>query len=548
MPQKIILTIIIGFFLFFTGCSELSNDLAAPDAPNPKGIFTLTDAPRDELSVLTVELTELKIKDVEENTTVIFSEADGETFVLDLLNLEGINELLGSIPLAAGFYKEMTLSYKNAVALDPDGSALTVLPQHFGTAKMLLNPYLYVDEDNVFIEIDFDLNNSVYDIVAGPHGHLMLMPTLIVKINDYGDGDPELDEFKGEVVSVESMSLVVSLNDGQLNVSLSDTTVVEVDELIVTPETEGFDLTALIFPGNLVEVKGTLDVETNTVTASYIERKFENHGPDVKGLVVALAEDSFDMLVLDPEDSGFELGSTQTISYDDNTFFLFTDPCQPAAAELLALGQKVRVTGLPDNPAFAQKVKLCETKLIGTVLSINSSLNQITLEVARIQRVSIDAIPDFVNPVVVEFEGEFPVDIAVDDVIEVEGHFNRVTEGVFTAVSYEVEDDDDDEEGSHATVVGKIYSLISASPLQISITRGGEGGNIEARTVTVVVEADTEIIERQQNNNSTMTISQEELIAGVTDKVYWKLKADGSYDRLTQILTAEKIIADIKKK
>ena len=546
--KKIIIILISFLIVFLSGCQQNERDDSENKAGSgsSRGLFVITDAVHDELSVLQVELTELKIIDTLGNETVIFSENNGESFVLNLLNLQDLNMLLSSIPLDPGLYKELNLSYKNALALDANCNKLTVLPQHFGTAKVLLNPYLKVDADNVFIQIDFDLNNSVFNIVSGPHGSLLLMPTLIVKIAT--ETDPEITEFKGIVQSVQSMSLVITHNDSTVNISLTDETVVEVDEIIVLPTYPDFDLPSLISVGNTVEVDGILDVDTNTVTATRIERKFENHGLESQGIVVNLGTSSFDLLVLGPRDSGFDPGSTQTITYDNNTFFLYTDPCVPAEADQLALGQDIRVTGMPADPTAAQKVKLRETKLIGTVESVDTSLEQITVNVTKTEGIAIEIIPGFVNPITVDFENEFPTGIEVDAVVKIEGHFNRRTMGVFTATDFELvpETDPEEEEGGDgSTWVGKIFAVISTSPLQITLTRGGEGGNIETRTVTVITDPETIIFEKYKN--TTTMIDSTSLAAGINSGRYSKLKTEGTYDKVNKTLNAKKIRADLNE-
>ncbi len=548
--KKITIILISLLLIFFAGCQRNKIDDSqtqnTPESGLSRGLFVITDAVHDELSVLQVELTELKIIDTLRNVTVIFSENQGETFILNLLSLQDINMLLASVPLASGLYKELTLSYKNALALDDNCNRLTVLPQHFGTAKVLLNPYLKVDSDNAFIQIDFDLNNSVFNVVSGPHGNLLLMPTLIVKVTT--DSDPEITEFKGVVQSVQSMSLVITHNDSTMNIALTNETVVEVDEIIVLPTSPDFDLTELISVGNTVEVDGILNVDTNTVTATRIERKFENHGLESQGIVVGLNTSSFNLLVLGSRDSGFEPGSVQTITYDDNTFFLYTDPCMSACADQLALGQDVRVTGMPADATVAQKVKLKETKIIGTVVAVNSLLEQISVNVAKIEGISVENIPGFNNPLTVDFVNEFPIDIKVGSVVELEGHFNRKTMGVFTAIDCELvseTDPDGEEAGDGSTWVGKIFSVISTSPLQISLTRGGEGGNIENRTVTVVTDSGTIIFEKYKN--TTTMIDAESLAAGINSGRYRMLKAEGTYDNDNNTLSAKKIRADLNK-
>lgn len=550
MRKSIFVLLIVSLFIFF-GCDR--SDDGGNAEKSARGIFALTDSPHEELSVLQVELTELKIMDTLGNEVTIFSEADGETFILNLLDLQEMNELLGTTPLPEGLYKQLSLSYKNAVALDIDGNVLTVRPQHYGTAKVVLSDPVVIEGENVYFEIDFDLNNSVYEIVSGPQGSILLMPTLVLRTY-ISYSDVELDEFTGVVQSVESMSLVMTINEAEdsdtINVVLTDTTIVEVDEIVTMPSLPGFDLTALIFAGNLVEVKGTLDIETNTVTATKIERKFENQGLESQGLIVGLGDSAFDLLVLDAMDSGFELGSIQTILYTENTFFVFTDVYELATAEQLALGQEVRVTGLSEDASQAQKVKLRETKMIGTVASINSGAGQITMNVTTIEGISVDSIPGFTNPVTVEFDGEFPAAAAVDAEIKVCGHFNRTTIGVFTALECEIEEDDEDLDGDDedglTTVVGKTFSVISSSPLKISITRGQGQGNVENRTITVQLAADGVIFEKDRS--TTTIITPDALVTGINSSRYDQLKAHGTFNSTDRSLTASKIRADVKKK
>lgn len=540
--RNCIILLISLLLLTFVGCDPQDNSGNSPQANWGRGIFTLTDAAKDELSVLQVDITELKIADLEGIETPIFSHQEGDDpLTLNLLNLQDLNALLGTVPLAPGNYKTLYLSYENALALDLDGNSLTVKEQHYGTAKVQLNPYLTVTEDNLYIEIDFDLNNSVYNIVTGPHGSLLLMPTLVVKVGPPAE-DPELDEFKGVVQSVEAMAMVILFNDETINIVLTLDTVVEIDEFITTPAADGFDLTALLFPGNTVEIKGTLDIATNTVTAASIERKFENHGLESQGIIVGLGDLTFDLLVLDARDSGFEVGSIQAITYDDNTFFVYTQLCEPAAPEQLALGQEVRVTGMGEDPATAQKVKLRETKVIGTVASVNQAANRITVNVVSIEGIAVENIPGFSNPITAEFEYFFPADVQVDDVIELEGLFNPRTMDVFTVLEYDLDDDDDDDgDGERQTWVSKTFSIISTSPLQISITRGKSGN-----TATVVGNSSTKVIEKDRS--TTTDITPAELEAGINAGKYSQMKAKGTYDAASKTLTAELITMTVDKK
>jgi len=534
------------FLLYFIGCNKKTDSKDDTSSEQPKALFLLTDDVNEELSVLQVELTELTITDTQNNNTTIFSISSGdEPFILNLINLDNLNNLLASSTLEPGLYKKITLSYRNAVALDNQGHTLNVLPQHCGKAKVLLNPYLEIESENEVLQIDFDLNNSVFNIVAESHGSIMFMPTLIVKVEL--EQDPYISEYKGTVTEVGDMSLVITHNNSTITINLTNTTILELDEIIIQPQDSGFDLKELIKVGNTVEVYGTLDTETNSVTAERIERKFENHGLESQGIVTEIGQYSFRLLVLDPRDSGFNLGSTQTIYFDNDTFFLYTDPCKSASPEHLEVGQDIRVTGYPDDPSAAQKVKLRETKLLATINSVQTST--ITVNVISTEGISVDELPNFSNPVTVEFSGSFPSDIASGDDIELEGHFNYNTMGIFTARDYEkvIDEDDDTDDGEGGdghTWVGRSFSVISTSPLKIKLIRGEDKGNTEHRTVTVLVNSDTVIFEKYRN--TTTMISPSELANGINSDKYRLLKAEGEYNKANNTLTAKKIRADLK--
>ena len=362
--------VLITILIFFLGCNRDNNSNEPNEPTGPKGIFTITDDPVDKLSVLSVELTELKIVDTADNETIVFSKEEGdETFVLNLLNLDGVLNLLGSVTLAPATYKKIMLSFENAEAADLSGNTLTVVPSDQDTIKILLDPQVTVETENVFFEIDFDVHDSVFNVVRGENGRVELQPTVVVKSTHAAgsEKDPEITDFKGVIQSVQSTSLVVSLNDGNVNVDLTEDTIIEIDEVLTTLPEIGNDLTTILVVGDNVEVDGPLNTATNTITANKIERKWSSGSPDEKefqGIVVKKDASSFDVLVLEVSNSGFSPGSTQTVIYDGNTLFLYTDPAAATNIDYLSPGQDVEVTGDVGSDILATRVKLKETKIM----------------------------------------------------------------------------------------------------------------------------------------------------------------------------------------
>jgi hypothetical protein len=382
---------------------------------------------------------------------------------------------------------------------------------------------------------------------------VLLHPTLIARVDQEG-GESDISDFTGTVDSVQSMSMEMTFNHSRVSVLLTNNTVIEIDEIITTPSVPGFDLALLVSAGNRVEVAGTYDIADNRVSAAKIERKVEE-GAEYQGIVVGLDSLSFDILILDPRDSGFEVGSIMRINYGTDTFFLFTAPTGIASADCLGLGQKARVSGAPHNPLLSRKIRLEETTLKGRLTGLGSNQNQAAIQVDKIEGVEVGVIPGFENPLQVEFKASMPPGLDIQERIELDGHFNRLTEGRFLVCGYENE-----EEGKRLEVSGKVFSLLSTAPLRIRLTVDSDEIEIEdddegddddegekTTTMTILLVENAAIIEKDKENHTSRVISAAELAEGIGAGRYQKLKAGGSYDRGSETLSADLVRADIGK-
>jgi hypothetical protein len=507
--------------------------------------FSLTDAPSDELSVFQVEVTGLTIFDTAGTPTQVFPKQAGQTTVVNLLRLRGIHHLLGNVQLAPGNYDKIELSFINAVAIDNAANKLTINPANFGGVVIQLQPPLPVGKSNMFFEIDFDVNSSVSNLVTGPGGSLTLNPLIIARVDDTPTGGQRIEDFKGVVQSVGAMRMHVGLGTGGVNVNLTSTTMVEANGTYTSAGSPGFDLSTIVSVGDIVEVDGAFNAAQNAVIATSIELEdgmsgFD--GPEAQGLVVALGAGSFDMLVTESRSSGFAPASIQTINYTAGTFVKWDDPDAAAAGSNLRLGMEVRTTGTSSAPADAQAVKLRETELRGTITSVNAGALQATMDVALIEGVSVANFPGFSNPVTLQFFVAMPAGISATSFAEVEGHFDRTTNGIF-----DVTDDDSHTEDNHThSLEGYSFSVVTSSPLTISLSGQLESATgVTNVTATVVLAGNVVVIEQDDNADINIQITASALEAGINSGRYVELKAEGPYDSGTNTLTATKIVAEM---
>jgi hypothetical protein len=339
--------------------------------------------------------------------------------------------------------------------------------------------------------------------------------------------------------------MVVTLGAGTVRVILTANTIVEANGTFTSAGSAGFDLTTIVQSGNIVEVDGLFNAAQNSVTATKIELEdglSGFNGPEAQGLVLSLGTGSFDMLVTESRDSGFVPGTTQTITYTGSTFFKWDDPDAVAASSNLRLGMEVRTTGSTGTPAAAQGVKLRETELRGTITAVNAGALQATMDVARIEGVSVSTFAGFSNPVTLQFFGTMPVSISANSFAEVEGHFDRTTNGFF-----DVTDGDAHGEDNHThSLEGNGFSIVSTNPLVLSISGQLESATgVVSITGTVVLAGNVVIIEQNDNADTKVQVTAAALEAGINSGKYVELKAEGPYNAQTNTLTATKIVAEM---
>lgn len=274
---------LITVFLLSVDCDviDLSKEKSEWGKKNSQGIFSASESPVNRLSVLQVELEELTILDLNDIPTLVFSKAEGnESLTLNLITLDGISDLLRSVHLNPGKYKDIILKFSNAVAIDLAGNILQVENIQYDIFIIKLTPFITIGPENAALGITFDVKNSVYYLTEElePNGSVMIHPTLIVKTLQSGSKTNTMEKkiagINGTIVSLKPMSMIVSFYNGYKNVNVTDKTKIEVDEFNTTPSKISNNLIDILFVGDTIKIDGKRSAGSNTITASRIVQKW----------------------------------------------------------------------------------------------------------------------------------------------------------------------------------------------------------------------------------------------------------------------------------
>ncbi|MEN8153703.1 MAG: hypothetical protein ABFR75_06735 [Acidobacteriota bacterium] len=249
---------------------------------NSGRVFSVSHNPSEILSVLQIELMEMTLLDMDNNPTLIYSGSNQhDTLTLNLITLEGFSNLLGSVHLKPGKYKDIVIKFKNAYAIDLSGNTLPVENDLYNVFIIKLTPFIEIGSTNIFPDIIFDVKNSVYYLTEEqePNGSVRIHPTLIVETLQSGSitntMEKKISGINGTIVSLKPMSMIVSFYNGYKNVNVTDKTEIEVDEFNTTPEKISNNLIDILFVGDIIKIDGKRSAGSNSITASRIVQKWK---------------------------------------------------------------------------------------------------------------------------------------------------------------------------------------------------------------------------------------------------------------------------------
>jgi hypothetical protein len=329
--------------------------------------LAMTDAPADELDALTVTI---------ESATLIGSAGhvdvplpDGNPITLNLLDLDGINQILTTASVPADQYSKLRLEIRDASVTWPDGTVEHVTIVANGKVDLNFQGTVEIVEGgSVTLQMDFSAEDSLKLTETGS-GRLILRPQIFVIAGmDAADPDnPPVDDLRGVVESVDADARTFELR----TLSGSHIVIVVTDDTVIVSHDDEATFED-IQPGLPVHVEGSLQAD-GTLVATVVHLapgRFADFG------VVANLDASagtFDLVHADRDPI--------PVQYGDDTLVLFRG--QTLATTDLANGQIVRVGGHTDDAGALQAgvIRIRGDRFAGVVTGISECVTDDTLSV-----------------------------------------------------------------------------------------------------------------------------------------------------------------------
>lgn len=143
--------------------------------------MAVTDAPLSQLQSLTLDVSELKLVGSGVPDFVIFPApgSSATTVTIDLLSLQGLNQILTSASVPVGTYLGLTMSYTNPQATDLSGVAQNVQSNGTEINGVLVPPLTVTASSMQSIQVDIDLQRSVIDLGGN---NVFLAPVMLLRL------------------------------------------------------------------------------------------------------------------------------------------------------------------------------------------------------------------------------------------------------------------------------------------------------------------------------------------------------------------------------
>lgn len=387
---KLVIAALFGTaVLLASGCGGGTS--SAPSAPaGPNGtqmLINMGDGPVDRVVDFEVTVTSVVLTDAGGGTVSVLSSPTR----IELTHLAGAVEPLSLAAVPPGTYTKATIKVSNPEVefVNNAGQVVeAVATLTTDSATVNFSPSLTIGSTPTALNFDFDLAASL--TLNTSNNTATVTPTFTVSSatvaaeNEQNDENGEMEDITGSVTNVSAPKFTISVQ--QTAQSLTFTT----DS---STKFEGVAGVSGLTNGMIVEVDGVTQPD-GSLLAKKVEVK-ENNGMELEGLVTSvtgLPVTQFQMVVQDEGSPGNNmpaLGSAVTVNVTGSTSFRFDNDevdlsnltFTPAFdANTLGKAQRVEVdsTASGASPVTADKVKLKEQALSGTVSASSSSGGQTT--------------------------------------------------------------------------------------------------------------------------------------------------------------------------
>ncbi|MFZ5876546.1 MAG: DUF4382 domain-containing protein [Nitrospirota bacterium] len=354
-PGARLLGVFLGL-LALVGLSACGNSGTGNGPAAGTVTLALTDSPSDAFEAVTVTISSAAL--LGESGSVDIPFPDNEPITVNLLDLDGINQILATASIPAGTYTKLRLQVSDAFVTYPDGTTQSVHLVANGKVDLNFRGELTVNADQaIVVQLDFSAADSV-KLTSTGSGTLILRPQIFVSTTPTSDDGttPPIDDLEGVIASRNDVDHTLTVNVRRtLRVVIAAT-----DETVILAK----DGTPIEFTdlnvGTYVHVEGALNAQ-GRVVATLIQVDADRLL--TRGEVTQLDAAAGTLTLLHRD------GTTTAVTFDATTtvYFLGTN----VGLDALTNAQIVYVGGTLDetDPAtvHATVIRIRPDRLTGTV-------------------------------------------------------------------------------------------------------------------------------------------------------------------------------------
>ncbi len=375
MKRTLLFALMTAVALGLIGCGGSKVNQVMPGATSNATLNT-GDAVNDQ--ILKFELTVSAVTLTGAGATNTTQNLLSRPTEVEFVHEAGSFEPLAVINIPSGTYSGATLTVSNPEVVVVNGGAPVRVPATLSSSTITVNfsPAITVSNSNSVV-INFDLNlASSVTLNGNPVTSATVSPTFKVTTSTVGGGDDEgedhgeIEDVHGKVTAINAPNFTIQTNQSTITFATDGNTQFR----------EGITSLSQLAVGDIVEVDGVTKSD-GTKLATKVEREEgSNNAEELEGIVTAVTgTPATQITVAHQVDSNGSSNAAVTVNVaiSNNTQFSVR-PDKIAAGNLPAFdashigkGQRVEtdINNTATNPVVADKIKLREQALIGTVAS-----------------------------------------------------------------------------------------------------------------------------------------------------------------------------------
>jgi hypothetical protein len=358
----------VVFALLLTGCGGSKSTNVTAGAGN--ATIQTGDAVNDQIAKFELNISSITLTGVSPTATT--GNLLSKPAEVEFTHQAGTFEPLTLANVPQGTYNGATLTLTGAEIVVINGTTPTKVPATLtSTTVNVTFANIVVGTSPLFINFDLDLANSVV-----LNGTPITSATVTPKFNVTSTTTPpagnegnedndngELEDVHGSVKSISAPNFTITTNTTDITFATDSNTRFK----------DGITQLSDLKVGDIVEVDGVTKAD-GTKLATKVEREGDQNGEEVEGLISALDNPLTKITIIHQEDSTGNSSSPVTVDIAVNASTVYsvrTDKLNISApafdATHIGKGQRIEGDSGTNSPILANKVKLREQALVGTV-------------------------------------------------------------------------------------------------------------------------------------------------------------------------------------